>query len=137
MFAKTVTYEDYNGVERTETFYFNLTKAELSEMELTTEGGMANMLTRLTKEKDTTTIAKIFKDLILKSYGEKSDDGKHFIKDPDRSKMFSYTPAYDIIFCELISDSEVAAAFATGIMPKDLAKQINSAEIKDQLKTLQ
>ena len=136
MYAKTVTYVDYNGVERTETFYFNLSKAELSEMELTKDGGMANALTKLTKEKNFPEITKVFKDLLLKSYGEKTPDGKHFIKDLERSKMFTYTPAYDQIYCELITNTDAAIAFANGIMPPDIAVQVKMAQIKEEANNL-
>ena len=80
MLKKTITYTDYNGVERKEDFYFNLTKAELMEMEMSTEGGLAERIQKVVDTKDVPSIIKIFKDLVLKAYGEKSADGKRFIK---------------------------------------------------------
>lgn len=122
MFAKTITYTDYNDVERTETFYFNLSKAELAEMELTFEGGLGAYLTKITQTKDQVQIFKMFKELILKAYGEKSPDGKRFIKSAELSTAFSQTEPYSIMFMELGSDSDAAAAFVNGIVPKDLPK---------------
>lgn len=120
MLKLTETYTDFNNVERTEDFYFNLTKAEIMEMEMTTEGGLAEMIKRIVDAKDVTSIIKIFKDLILKSYGEKSPDGKRFIKSEELSDAFSQTEAYSQIFMRLATDSDAAAAFVNGIIPKDI-----------------
>lgn len=117
MLKKTITYTDYNGVERTEDFYFNLTKSELVEMELSTEGGLMSKLERLSGDPDGVEIMKIFKDIILKSYGEKSSDGKRFIKSEEISEAFSQTEAYNTLFMELVTDAEKAAEFAEAIIP--------------------
>lgn len=120
MLKKTVTYTDYNGVERTEDFYFNLTKAEITEMELSTAGGFAEMLQKVVAAQDGPTIVKVFKDLVLKAYGEKSPDGKRFVKSEDISTAFAQTEAYSQIFMELATDAKAASAFVTGIMPADM-----------------
>lgn len=120
MLKKTVTYTDYNGVERTEDFYFNLTKAEITEMELSTAGGFAEMLQKVVAAQDAPSIIKVFKDLVLKAYGEKSPDGKRFVKSEEISTAFSQTEAYSQIFMELATDSKAAAAFVNGIVPADM-----------------
>lgn len=120
MFAKTVTYTDYNNVQRTETFYFNLTKAEVLEMELGTTGGLSAMIQGVIDAKDTPQLIKIFKDLVLKAYGEKSADGRRFIKTPQIVEEFSQTEAYSEIFMELATDAKAASAFVEGITPKGL-----------------
>lgn len=117
MLKKTITYTDYNDVERTEDFYFNLTKAEMAEMELSTEGGLADMIKRIVAAKDTPTIISIFKKLILKAYGEKSADGKRFIKSEELSTGFSQTEAYSVLFMELATDDKAASDFVNGIIP--------------------
>lgn len=117
MLKKTITYTDYNGVERTEDFYFNLTKAELMEMEIGTTGGMADMIKRIIDAKDAPAIIKIFKELVLKAYGEKSADGKRFVKSEEISNGFSQTEAYSQLFMELATDADAAAAFVNGIIP--------------------
>ena len=101
MLKKTITYTDYNGVERTEDKYFNLSKAEIMEMEMSTAGGFAEMVQGIVKAQDAPAIMKIFKDIILKSYGEKSPDGKRFIKSKELSDEFSQTEAYSDLFMEL------------------------------------
>lgn len=116
MLKKTVTYTDYNGIERTEDFYFNLTKAEIMEMELTTSGGLAEMITKIVEAKDGPAIIKVFKDLVLKAYGEKSPDGRRFIKSVEIADAFSQTEAYSQIFMELATDADAAAAFVNGII---------------------
>lgn len=124
MLKKKVTYTDYNGVERTEDFYFNLTKAEITEMELSTAGGFAEMLQKVVAAQDGPTIIKVFKDLVLKAYGEKSADGKRFMKSDEISTAFSQTEAYSQIFMELATDSKAAADFVNAIIPADMAKEV-------------
>ena len=130
MLKKTITYEDYNGTERTEDFYFNLTKAELMEMEMSTSGGLAEMIQNIVQAQDAPAIIKIFKDLVLKAYGEKSPDGKRFMKVNDAgvplSVAFSQTEAYSQLFMELATDADAAAKFVNGIVPKDAVPEANA-----------
>lgn len=129
MLKKTITYTDYNGVERTEDFYFYLSKADLMEMEMGTTGGFAEMIQKVVNAQDAPAIIKIFKDLILKAYGEKSADGKRFIKNDEIRDAFSQTEAYSQLFMELATDSDAAAKFVNGIMPADVSEKIqNNAE---------
>lgn len=118
MLKKTITYTDYNSIERTEDFYFNLSKAEIAEMELEVPGGMTAMIERITKTKDAPSLVKIFKELILRSYGEKSDDGRRFIKSKELSEKFEQTEAYSELFMELATNADSASEFIKGITPK-------------------
>lgn len=129
MLTKTVKYTDYNGIERTETLYFNLTKSELVEMEATTSGGMLNKLERLSGDPNGLEIMKIFKDIILKSYGVKSDDGKSFVKSPEQSEAFSQTIAYDTLFMKMVTNPEAAAEFVNAVIP-DFDIDTNEAALK-------
>jgi hypothetical protein len=129
MYVKNMTYKDFNDEERNEDFYFNLTKAEITEMELSTEGGLGATIERITKAKDTPAIIKIFKELILKSYGVKSPDGKRFIKSPELSEEFAQTNAYSDLFVALASDSKEAAAFVNGIMPADVKESVGQVAV--------
>lgn len=122
MLKKTITYTDFNGVERTEDFYFNLTKTEVFEMEMGTSGGLSEQIKKVVAAQDTPSILKIFKDLVLKAYGEKSADGKRFIKNAELSEAFSQTEAYSTLFMELATDADAAAAFVNGIIPSNLQK---------------
>ena len=122
MLAKTVTYTDYNGNERTETFYFNLTKAELTEMELGVAGGLTTMLKTIIDSKDTPSLIREFKKLVLASYGVKSPDGKRFIKNDELATEFIQTEAYSQIFMELATDADAASKFVNGIVPSDVSK---------------
>lgn len=121
MLKKEIAYTDYNGVARKETHYFNLSKAEIMEMEMSTAGGFAEMIQKVVDAQDMPSIIKIFKDLILKAYGEKSPDGKRFIKSEELSTAFSQTEAYSVLFMELAMDAEAAAAFVNGIVPSDVS----------------
>lgn len=123
MLKKTITYTDYNGVERTEDFYFNLSKAEFMEMELGVSGGYAEMLKSIVNANDTPTLIKIFKDFVLRAYGEKSADGKRFVKSDAISEAFSQTEAYSILFMELATNADEAAKFVNGIVPSDLSQK--------------
>ena len=127
MLKKTITYTDYNGSELTEDFYFNLSKAEIMEMEMGIAGGLAEMITKIVAAQDAPAIIKVFKDLILRAYGEKSADGKRFIKSNELSTAFSQTEAYSQLFMELATDAEAAAAFVNGIIPADMAKEAAAA----------
>ena len=120
MLKKTITYTDYNGTERTEDFYFNLTKAEIMEMEMSTSGGLAESIQRIVAAEDAPAIIKIFKDLVLKAYGEKSPDGRRFIKSDEITEAFAQTEAYSILFMELATDDKAAAKFVNGIVPADI-----------------
>lgn len=117
MLKKTITYTDYNNNERTEDFYFNLTKAEVMEMELGTSGGMQEFLNRIVAEQDSAKIVEMFKKIILKAYGVKSLDGKRFIKSDELSAEFSQTEAYSDLFMELATNADAASAFISGILP--------------------
>lgn len=117
MIKKTITYVDYDGNERTEDFYFNLSKAELTEMNYSVDGGLQNYIQKVISARDDKTIFQIFKDIILKSYGEKSLDGRRFVKSKELSDGFLQTEAYSVLLEELGSDSEKASDFIKGIVP--------------------
>lgn len=119
MLKKTITYTDYNGHQRTEDFYFNFNKAELVELELSASGGLTVMMDRIIAAEDNPTLFKIFKDLVLKAYGIKSDDGRKFIKNQEVRDDFAQTEAYSVLVMELVSDAEKAAEFFNAIIPQD------------------
>lgn len=123
MIKKTITYTDYNGLERKEDFYFNLTEAEVMEMEMSTTGGLAEMIQKIVNAQDAPAIIKIFKDLVLRAYGEKSADGKRFIKSDEIATAFSQTEAYSILFMRLATDADEAAEFVNGIVPAKLSEK--------------
>ena len=129
MFKKTVTYEDYKGNTRTEDFYFNLNKAELVELELSTKGGLTVMMDRIIAAQDNATLFKIFKDLVSKSYGVLSDDGRKFVKNQEVLDDFMQTEAYSIIFSELATNAEAAAEFFNNVIPQNLAKELAEEEV--------
>lgn len=122
MLKLTKTYTDYNGVSRTEDFYFNLSESEIMEMELGTTGGFAEMVQGIVAAQDAPAIIKIFKQIILKAYGEKSADGKRFVKSEAISEAFAQTEAYNQLFMELATDDKKAADFINGIVPKSASK---------------
>lgn len=130
MLKLTRTYNDYNGVSRTEDFYFNLTQAEITEMELSIDGGLVEMINRIVAAKDGKQIIGLFKDIILRSYGEKSPDGKRFIKNQELRDAFAQTEAYSDLFMELATDSKAAANFVNGIIP---AQKTDAPAPKPQL----
>lgn len=124
MLKKTITYTDYNGSERTEDFYFNLNKAEIMEMEMSITGGLTEMINKIVAAKDAPAIISIFKKLVLKAYGEKSPDGKRFIKSEELATAFSQTEAYSQLFMELATDADEAAKFVNGIIPATEKKAV-------------
>lgn len=129
MLKETMTYEDFNGEERTEDFYFNLTEAEVTEMQLSTNGGLAEMIQKIIKAKDIPAIISIFKDILLKAYGEKSADGKYFKKSKELSEAFSQTQAYSDLYMKLATDADAASAFINGLLPKKMAEEANKNKV--------
>ena len=121
MLKKLIKYTDYDGRERSENFYFYMSKAELMEMELGTVGGMQNLIQLIIDKQDIPKIMEAFKTIILKAYGEKSADGRRFIKSKELSEAFSQTEAYSNLYMELITDADAAAVFINGIVPEDVA----------------
>lgn len=118
MLKRTVTYTDYNGVERTEDFYFNLTRSELMEMHLTTEGGMDEKINSIIKAKSQRELEKLFKEILLKSYGKKSPDGRLFMKNDEIRAEFEASPVYDELYMKLFTDENAAADFVNGVIPQ-------------------
>lgn len=124
MLKKTIKYVDFNGEERVEDFYFNLTKAELSMLQLSQKGGLDVMLDKMIQTRDEPSMIKMFKEIIDLSYGEKSADGRKFVKNDAILEDFKSTEAYSELFMELATDSEAAAEFINGIVPRDVAEQV-------------
>ncbi len=134
MLAKQITYTDFDGLERTETFYFNLTKAEIAEMELTHPGGYLNYIERIIAAKDQKELMSCFTILILNSYGEKSEDGRHFKKSEEISDMFHTSEAYSVLLMEMLSDPDEASRFINGIMPKVDLTEEQQKELTERMK---
>lgn len=124
MLKKNIKYVDYNGNNRAEDFYFNLNKAEVIELQLGTVGGLTKTLEKIVQEKDTSRIIEYFKTIILKAYGEKSADGRRFIKSQELRDAFEQTEAYSELFMELASDAKMAAEFINGVLPKEAVDAI-------------
>lgn len=120
MIKKTIEYVDYNGENRKEEFYFNLSKAEVMEMEMSKNGGLSEYIQRIVKSSDNAAIIALFKEIICKAYGEKSLDGKRFIKNKELTEAFVQTEAYSELFMELATNADEAAAFVNGIIPKNM-----------------
>ena len=124
MLKQKITYTDYNGNERKEDFYFNLNKAEIMRMEMSTRGGLAERINRIVAAQDTPAIIEVFEDLIQKSYGVKDADGRGFVKKKEDLEAFMATEAYSELFMELATNADAAAEFVNGIVPGDISKQV-------------
>ena len=129
MLKKTITYTDYNGMERTEDFYFNLSKAELTEMQLSVEGGMQGYIKMITAAKSQLELVKLFKEILMKAYGKKSADGRLFVKNDAIREEFEAHPAYSMIYMELVTDEAKASEFINALIPADVANQNPAMEM--------
>lgn len=129
MLKKSITYEDYNGNPVTEDFYFNLSKAEIVEMELSVEGGLREHLEAIVEAEDGKQIIAEMKNIVLKAYGVRSQDGKRFIKNERLREEFESTEAYSVLFMELVTNAGAAAEFINGVIPKDLQEAANAAQM--------
>ena len=127
MLKRNITYEDFNGEKVTDTFYFNLTRTEILDVELGYEGGMEEFIKKVVAAEDIKTLIAEFKKLILLSYGERTEDGKRFIKSDKIREEFSQTAAFDSLFMELATNDGSAADFVIGIIPRDMAQEIPKA----------
>lgn len=129
MIVKDITYTDYKGNEETKKYYFNLTSIEIAEMETSEEGGLTGMINKIVETGDPSTIVKFFKTVILKSYGEVSEDGEQFVKVDSKgiplSVAFSQTEAYSKLFVEMVSDPNVFIQFINNLIPTDLVENLN------------
>lgn len=120
MYVKEMEYTDFNGVTRKEKFYFNLTKAEILDLELGKAGGLTEYIKKIVEAQDTPTIMELFKSLLLKSYGVKSDDGRRFIKNDQVREEFAQTQAFSDLYMLLALNDEEASKFVNGIVPEDM-----------------
>lgn len=127
MLKKTITYDDLDGNQITEDFYFNLTKAEIAEMELSQDGGLSEHLQKIVETADGGEIIRTFKQIVLSAYGQRSEDGKRFIKSPELSQEFAQTEAYSELFMELVTNADASSAFIRGIVPSSLSEKIEEA----------
>lgn len=123
MHVRKITYTDYNGNTRTEDFYFNINKSEVTKMEMGVDGGYGNMLKRIIETKNGPMIMETFNKLILQSYGVKSLDGKRFEKSPELAAAFEQSEAYNVLFMELVTDAKKGAEFVNAVLPNDLVEQ--------------
>ena len=124
MLKKTIAYVDLNGIERKEDFYFNLSKPEIVKMQGSVKGGYDVRLKGIAAELNGAAIMEFFEDLIKRSYGEKSEDGRRFMKSDEISKAFMETPAYEVLFEELITNDKAAADFVNAVMPADVTQKV-------------
>jgi hypothetical protein len=125
MLKKTIKYTDFNGVEREEDFYFNLTEAEITDLNLSTKGGLKGYIEQIVNTQDTPAIAELFKKIINAAYGVKSPDGRKFMKSEAILNDFIYTQAYSNLYMSLIADANSAANFINGVIPASLAEKAN------------
>ena len=127
MLKREIKFEDFNGNQTSDIFYFNISKSELIELEVEYESGFGEMLQRIVETKNNQELIKQFKHIILMAYGQKSDDGKRFIKSDLMAQEFSQTAAYNELFMELATDDNAAVEFLTGVLPKDIAVEVKKA----------
>ena len=124
MIKKTVTYTDYNGEQRTETFYFHYTEAEILDMEMSEEGSFVDRIQRIIDAKDKTALMKLIKKFVIDAYGVKSEDGKRFMKNDELKTAFLECPAYSDIFMEMVTNDEIAAEFVNGVIPSTMKDRV-------------
>ena len=130
MLKKTITYTDYDGMERTEDFWFNLSKTELTKLDAELPGGVLGVLRKIIDKKDRKALVDFIETLILRSYGEKTLDGKRFVKTPEMAEEFMQTPAYDELFMSILSDTDNQTSFINGVIPQSMAKEIEQTDKK-------
>ena len=136
MLKKRIKYTDFNGNPRDEDFYFNLTKAEIARLQYSENGGLAERIKGIARSHDNNEILRLFEEIILMSYGKKSEDGRRFMKGEEISKEFLESPAYDELYFELVGDAEKFADFVNGLIPPDLAKEVERMKASGEIPEL-
>jgi len=124
-----VPYVDFNGDQRVDTLYFNLTKAEFMEQQLRHNGKWQDQMQRIIDSNDGATIIDEFKRIIFSAYGEKSEDGRYFRKSEEISQAFADSAAYDVFFMSIVTDADAAAKFVNALVPQDLASAVAESKI--------
>nr|DAH80819.1 MAG TPA: hypothetical protein [Caudoviricetes sp.] len=127
MYKITETYTDYDDNQRTEDFYFNYSEAELTDLQFSVSGGLAGMIDKIIKTNDMPKLVELFRELIQKAYGEKSNDGRRFMKSPELTKEFTETVAYSQIYMRLATDSKAAQEFINKVVPKSMKDKMQQA----------
>ena len=127
MYKITETYIDYDDNQRTEDFYFNYSEAELTDLQFSVSGGLAGMIDKIIKTNDMPKLVELFRELIQKAYGEKSNDGRRFMKSPELTKEFTETVAYSQIYMRLATDSKAAQEFINKVVPKSMKDKMQQA----------
>ena len=127
MYKITETYTDYDDNQRTEDFYFNYSEAELTDLQFNVSGGLAGMIDKIIKTNDMPKLVELFRELIQKAYGEKSNDGRRFMKSPELTKEFTETVAYSQIYMRLATDSKAAQEFINKVVPKSMKDKMQQA----------
>jgi len=137
MLTREISYTDFNGEKVTEKFYFNISKPELVEMEVEYKEGLGQKIQNIIDAKDYRQLIKMFKEIILTAYGQKSEDGRRFIKNDTLREEFVQMAAYHVLFMELASDADAAAEFLKGVLPKDMTGEMDKALAEVKASTLQ
>lgn len=127
MYKITETYTDYDDNQRTEDFYFNYSEAELADLQFSVSGGLAGMIDKIIKTNDMPKLVELFRELIQEAYGEKSNDGRRFMKSPELTKEFTETVAYSQIYMRLATDSKAAQEFINKVVPKSMKDKMQQA----------
>lgn len=137
MLTKTITYENYNGEKKTKNFYFHFSNMELGRMEVEYEGGIRGHIKKIIETNDNKEIFKIFEEIVLSAYGERSADGEEFLKSPEIKNRFKCHPAYDVLMLEIINGGEKAMAdFINAVVPKEISKQFVNVDVRKEAKDL-
>lgn len=126
MIKKTIHYTDIMGEKSEMVTYFHMNKAEVLKW-MVPDGNLTldQVLNKFLEHKNVKEMMLTIEDLIRRSYGEKSVDGKSFVKSAERTEAFMQTEAYSTLFMELINDDDKATEFLNGIFPAELTEEVN------------
>lgn len=133
MFKKTVTYRDFNDVERTEEYFFHLSTTEVLKLEKNKDGSLSEQLEKIQRDEDEAAMLDMITKLVLLAYGEKSEDGRRFVKSDKLVEEFTETEAYSQIFLDIMTNENELIDFITGILPKEMSQEVQKA-MKEQEK---
>lgn len=125
MLKKRITYTNFEDEEVTETFYFNLTKADLMEMEVSKRGGLNGYIERIQETNDAGLVFEELKSLMSRSVGRLAPDGRGFSRSQQIRDEFMNSEAFSNFILEMLTDPQLAAEFIQGLIPKNIESEVD------------
>jgi hypothetical protein len=132
MYEKNIKFKDFFGSDRIEKRYFNLSEAEVLDAQFDKQGDFSQLVQGIANTKDIESLGKLFKEIILRSYGEPSPDGIYFNKSKEIRDRFENSALYNALYTELLFDADAASEFINHVIPVDSIQKLTEKAKESQ-----